>query len=526
MEKEKLVSIVLAAQKGDSQAFTALYEAFQKDIYYYLLKMVDSDSELAADLTQETFLEIFNTLPKLREPAAFVSWSRQIAYHQYTAHFRKPGELLAYEDADGYSVFDTLEEERVEFIPDEALDQEDLKQTILDMVQSLPPEQRSAILLHYYDELPIQEIAEIQGVSEGTVKSRLNYGRKAIGKSVESYEKRNGVKLHCAGAVPVLLWLFRQYQATEGAAAASQLFSGVGASSAASAASATAAGVAGAEAAKTGAAVAGKFTLKKLIAGIVAAAVAAGGAAIALLPEDKPEPITHYSGYGDVDGSASLFGHRRFDLNIDHRDDNTISGSLEVTNLYETVHVSEFEGTINQEEEGIVYDIVFETPLVTGTISQTTHAETQLKYDQATESYLFDDYYEVTMQPYVDPMQSPLLEKDQQWFGMGDDSFHPSLQKQQDAFTLDVYELREAGISGQLTVARGDTVYHRTEFTGRGFSLESKIHYEVLLETPRANPFPLGTALDRLWLVYDTETQTISFAILFSYQATMEKVLP
>ena len=207
IDKEKLVAMVVSAQRGDGDGATALYDTFYQDIYYYILKTV-SDPDLAADLTQDTFMEILQTINQLKEPAAFVTWSRQIAYHRCTAHFRKRKELLADEDEDGYSIFDTIEEDRTEFIPDAALDQQDLKATIHAMIDSLPEEQRSALLMRYFEELSVSQIATIQGVSEGTVKSRLNYGRKAVGKAVEDYEKKNGVKLHCAGVVPLLLWLF------------------------------------------------------------------------------------------------------------------------------------------------------------------------------------------------------------------------------------------------------------------------------------------------------------------------------
>ena len=111
MEKEKLISIVQAVQSGKEDAATVLYETFHNDIYYYILKTV-KDSELAADLTQDTFIEILETIGKLQEPAAFVTWSRQIAYHRCTAHFRKRKDLIADENEDGYSIFDTMEEGR------------------------------------------------------------------------------------------------------------------------------------------------------------------------------------------------------------------------------------------------------------------------------------------------------------------------------------------------------------------------------------------------------------------------------
>lgn len=282
MEQEKLIALVTAVQKGDEKAMTEMYETFHDDLYYYIFKTVN-DRELAADLTQDAFMEILQSIASLQEPAAFVTWSRQIAYRRCTAWFKKRHDLLADEDEDGYSVFDTVAEDRAEFIPDEALDKEDLKQTIGNIIDSLPQEQRAAIMMRYFDEISVAEIAEIQGVSEGTVKSRLNYGRKSIKNAVEEYEKKNGIKLHCAGVVPLLLWLFRaQRKAAAPSAAAA----------AATTAAVAAKGTAGALAAK-------------IAAGILAAALAVGGAAAGIAeyrkgkepPKDEPaESVTDATG--------------------------------------------------------------------------------------------------------------------------------------------------------------------------------------------------------------------------------------
>ena len=78
MEREKLISLVQALQKGDAQAGGQLYDAFYQDIFFFIRKTVN-DPELAADLTQDTFVEILQTIGKLQEPAAFVTWSRQKA---------------------------------------------------------------------------------------------------------------------------------------------------------------------------------------------------------------------------------------------------------------------------------------------------------------------------------------------------------------------------------------------------------------------------------------------------------------
>ena len=217
MEREKLELIVSAAQRGEADAKAQLYQEYSEELYYYILKIV-KNPEMAADLTQDAFIEILQTIHKLQEPKAFTTWSRQIAYHKCTAHFRKRRELLADENEDGFSVLDTVVEEREEFIPDEALDKDELKKTIQEMIDSLPEEQRAAVMMRYFDEISVKEIADIQGVSEGTVKSRLNYARKSIKQSVEDYEQKNGIKLHCKGIIPLLLWLFGEYRMANGMA--------------------------------------------------------------------------------------------------------------------------------------------------------------------------------------------------------------------------------------------------------------------------------------------------------------------
>lgn len=378
MEIDKLTTLVCAVQQGDRQAADELYTAVHQGLYYYISKTVN-DPELAQDLLQETFIEIYQTIDKLNEPAAFLKWSRQIAYHKCTAYARKTKDVLVDENEDGQSVFDTMEEDRTEFIPDEALDKADLKQTIHAMLAELPMEQRSAIMLRYFDEISVKEIAEIQGVSEGTVKSRLNYGRKALQKSVEDYEKKNGVKLHCAGVIPLLLWLF----ANE--------------ASAASAAVSTAA-PAVVEGIKQGAKAAGKFAVKKLIAGIAAAAVITGGAVAVVLHNEPEAPPQEVQTVWNGDGDVSYTFDRHFELTINEMDDAYISGYLEVSNGDKTTHESAFEGTGAVTENTVVYTITYEVPVTVGTIPTFTYEKMELIYNKDTDDFVFTDVYHVTLE--------------------------------------------------------------------------------------------------------------------------------
>ena len=147
MEREQLTATVRAAQQGDEKALNLLFNTYYNDVYYFALKTL-KDEDLACDITQETFVEIINTLQDLKEPAAFVTWMRQVTYHQCTRYFKKKKEVLVEEDEDGNSVFDTLEESREEFIPGEGVDKEDFRATILALLDTLSEEQRAAVLMH------------------------------------------------------------------------------------------------------------------------------------------------------------------------------------------------------------------------------------------------------------------------------------------------------------------------------------------------------------------------------------------
>lgn len=209
MKQEKITALVIKAQEGDNKALNKLFNEFYNEVYYFALKTVKNE-DVAYDVTQEVFVEVIKTLPSLREPEAFKSWLYKVAYHQCTRYFRKKKDVLVEEDEDGNTIFDDLEDKSAEFVPDKALEQKEFRETIVSMINELSEEQRSAVMLYYFDELSIKEIAKVQCVSEGTVKSRLNYGRKAVKKSIEQYERENGIKLHAIPFFPFIKWIFAE----------------------------------------------------------------------------------------------------------------------------------------------------------------------------------------------------------------------------------------------------------------------------------------------------------------------------
>ena len=284
MEREKLINLVTKAQSGDKDAMNTLFSEFYNDVYNFAYKTL-KDTSLAEDITQETFLEIVRTIDKLSEPVAFVSWMKKIAYHQCTRYFKKKKDVIVDEDEDGNSIFDTLEDEDSSVLPEEVAENEDFKNIIVGMVNELSEEQRSAVMLYYFDEMAVAKIAEIQEVSEGTVKSRLNYARKAMRKSVESYEQKHGIRLHGVGILPLLTLGFgdKALISQAGFLAAQQAVTAAGATSAAAG---TAATVATTVTAKAGSALG-----LKIAAGAVAASLVVGGAVLGFNLLNKKEPL-------------------------------------------------------------------------------------------------------------------------------------------------------------------------------------------------------------------------------------------
>lgn len=323
MERDKLIALVTKAQKGDQDALNDLFNAFYNDVYYFVLKTVKNE-HIACDITQEVFIEIINTIGKLKEPAAYVSWARTITVHQITRYNRKKKDVIVDEDEEGNTIFDNLAEENSEFIPDEALDKDELKKTIMAMIDELSEEQRAAVMMFYYDELSIKQIAEIQGTNENTVKSRLNYAKKGIKKSVEDYEKKNGVKLHCVGVLPLLLWLFKDYFAQSVPASATVVAEGVaGATGTAVAITATTTTTIATTATTTaavgiGAKIASLPIATKVIAGIVAATIAIGGVTTAVVLSNRDNDPSSDSSIVSGDNISSTDDQQNDELLDEH----------------------------------------------------------------------------------------------------------------------------------------------------------------------------------------------------------------
>ena len=303
MAMPSMSPVIRRCLSGDQQAQEELVLAAQNRVYYHCRKMLKHEED-ALDATQEILISMLTRLDRLQDPEAFWGWlSAMTANHCRNVLTRGRREAQIPEDDEGSSLLDAFESLDEQTVPDKALDNDETQRMIVELVDQLPPPQRQCVLMFYYEEMSVKDIAAALETSEGTVKSRLNYARKAIKSGVDAYAAQ-GVKLY--SALPFLVY-FLQRDADIGglsASAAEALARSVLAGAAGTAAAGTAAAGAAGTVAPSGGAAAGtaaasggtashalsgllahKATLG--LAGLAAAGAVAGGAA---LYQPEPEP--------------------------------------------------------------------------------------------------------------------------------------------------------------------------------------------------------------------------------------------
>ncbi|MDR1705100.1 MAG: RNA polymerase sigma factor [Clostridiales bacterium] len=294
------VTLVTEAQGGNSKCFEELYALYYKKVFAVIKATVKNSAD-AEDILQQTFLSAWRSLKNLSNPAAFNTWLQRIAINHCYELLRKKNMAILLDSEDELcSVADIASDE---MLPAVYAEQEDLRVRLGRILEGLSEVQRQTVTLFYFNELKVEEIAEVMACSVGTVKTQLFLARKAIRSEIEEQERKSGQKFYGIAGVPLLPLaqvISRQIESASLAPAASDAILGDIASKIAGEAAVAAQTAAGsssaastASAAGTGATTAGTATTGmalgvKIIIGIVAAAVVTAGAF--LLPRMGENP--------------------------------------------------------------------------------------------------------------------------------------------------------------------------------------------------------------------------------------------
>lgn len=182
------LELVKRSQGGDAGAFEELFNRYHKRIYNYIYQMARNETD-AADLTQETFVRVYNSLPHLRAPEAFVSWLHRVALNLCRDHAKRPRpQSLSLDrplDEDGGEM--ALEIPDTGDTPEQALEAKELEKRVREAVGGLSPEHRAVVMMHHLEGMELTDIAESMGCSVGTVKSRLARARDALRRKLGGY---------------------------------------------------------------------------------------------------------------------------------------------------------------------------------------------------------------------------------------------------------------------------------------------------------------------------------------------------
>ena len=184
---------VRRALDGDQNAFRFLYESTCRDKYYMARQYMKNDED-AADVLQESYLKAWQRLSSLTDAEKFPQWLSSIVARTALDALKKKQPVLfsalSKENAEGETSAYEEVDLRAEYQPERAFTDQETSFLLKEMIDSLSDEQRMCVLMHYVEEIPVQEIADAAGCSRGTVLSRLSYGRKNLRAKAAELEQK------------------------------------------------------------------------------------------------------------------------------------------------------------------------------------------------------------------------------------------------------------------------------------------------------------------------------------------------
>lgn len=197
--------LVLSAKNGNKKAFDKLYELTSNEVWFTCVSLL-KDEENAKDIMQETYITAFLKLDTLKDEEKFCGWLTAIATNKSKNKLKGKVE---YQIDDEVLIAETETDELM--LPEEYINKAEKRKVLLQIIEdTLSFNQYQVVLMFYFNELSIAEIAQALEISEGTVKSRLNSSRAKMKTAIEDYENKSGDRLHGVVFVPFFTTIFKE----------------------------------------------------------------------------------------------------------------------------------------------------------------------------------------------------------------------------------------------------------------------------------------------------------------------------
>jgi RNA polymerase sigma-70 factor (ECF subfamily) len=174
--KAKLSDEVLLTQiaAGDQQAFSQLYLRYQSKLVRYCARVLKDDVAQAADIVDEAMFDVWRSAGNFAGRSKPSTWIYSIARNKLISWLRKTSEVTLEDE----SILDALIDPAA--TPAEELAMDDMQQQLLRLMDQLTEEHREVLKLTYFEDKSVKEVAELLGISENTVKTRMFYARKRL----------------------------------------------------------------------------------------------------------------------------------------------------------------------------------------------------------------------------------------------------------------------------------------------------------------------------------------------------------
>lgn len=190
--KEEQEALILRCQSGDRQAFMELVQTYQNMVFAILYRMLKEREEIE-DLAQEVWVKVYQSIRKLKSPAAFRSWLHRIALNAFRDRMRQKGNQIAFSLDDSYQMDNgdsiQVEMEAPGLLPEEELLQTEWQERLEAAILELPYSHRAVIVMREIQGMSYDEIAFAMDISLGTVKSRIARAREKLIVRLSEYIK-------------------------------------------------------------------------------------------------------------------------------------------------------------------------------------------------------------------------------------------------------------------------------------------------------------------------------------------------
>ena len=184
-------AFVAALRAGSQDAFTYLLTVYQNPVLNIVWHIVENQAD-ASDVVQDVFMKIFKGIKGFVGDSSLRTWIYRIAVHEASnhrrswirRHWREP---ISMDDTDSHSAAVAAEAVSKESGPDQVFEQAEREVVVRQALASLSPPYRNVVVLREIEGLPYDEIAQVLGLAEGTVKSRLLRGRELLRRKLAVY---------------------------------------------------------------------------------------------------------------------------------------------------------------------------------------------------------------------------------------------------------------------------------------------------------------------------------------------------